>query len=202
MKNFVGIASLAPLALVAVACTQDVAADGASAPEIDDGVLSTTAAMPAPNGFTLTAQKPVVAGGGYSVWVSGSVVISGGTGTQNMGVCVLDRTTATWPPDSGIPCSDVSTCEAYRLADPTNGKHYCVAPNNSGQKYCFQIKGPRSAWCAGSPATGQPVGNGTFPTPYAESIFGTGANSFVSYGCYVGCTNTSYPGSVSPYYFQ
>lgn len=180
------------LAMATAGCSSEVEEVVSEAPEPGAAAVEPSQAQTW-NGFTLSAQTPAYTPywnqitGTYYFW-TGSVVITGGTGTQKQGVCLLKKkpaTTGGW-----IACSSAAQCPA----PPSGGSAYCTAPNNSGQTYCYERSGTQSAQCAGTPATGSAVGNGTYTTP---AMMDWPGGSFVSYACVNGCSGTTPTPSVS-----
>jgi hypothetical protein len=51
-----------------------------------------------------------------------------------------------------VTCDTTDDCNSAPFALPAGGSRYCVAPNNSGTKFCHYRPGNRADYCAGSPA--------------------------------------------------
>jgi hypothetical protein len=186
MKNAL-YAVVVGMIAVGTACSAAPLDDAEATPEATLDGLDPEAAITV-NGFTLDAQIPVkwiyCSGAVCVPKYSASMVISGGSGAQRMGVCLLQ--VAQNGSGQTIPCSTVNDCGAVGV--PAGGFRYCSNPNNSGQKYCMVRPGSQSTYCAGSPANGGvPVGNGTYATPW--QIQPT-THQYVSYACLNGCTTS------------
>lgn len=176
-----------------VACVgeEEGTVDGALAPASLEPQASITY-----NGFTLDAKQPLLRQSTIfnvtSIFYKGQMVVSGGSGTQKQGVCLLRQYNAApvGSPPSLVSCSSVTDCTAAGVTAPTGGSVYCTNINNTGSKTCFVRPGTAANWCAGSPASGVAVGNGTYTTP--EQLAGIIGMSppgvFVSYACVAGCT--------------
>lgn len=161
-------------ALVACGGDEEGTVDGAFEPATLEEQASITY-----NGFTLSAQTPQTVVGGapfYIRQIRGSVVITGGSGTQKQGVCTLLQ--------NALTCTSVTDCAGITV--PSGGSRYCTNINNTGTKYCFTRQGAASSYCAGSPATGTAVGNGTYTTPWAIGALGS---IWISYACVNGCAS-------------
>lgn len=191
-------AALTVSLLATLACSSAPTGEDAAAPTVADDSLAEKATITY-NGFTLDALQPGWQGAGYAYgwWASdlrAGLTISGGSGTQKQGVCLLERLVDTyWSP---IACSTSSDCTSGTSPTfNTVAARYCANVNNAGQKYCYG-RGATSTWCAGSPVTGTAIGNGTYYSSWVYLNFPSGT-SFVSYGCVNGCTGSTSDPSIS-----
>jgi hypothetical protein len=119
-----------------------------------------------------------------------------------MGACLLHKV---FVDESPVECTEESECEAYMPTDDawTGGTDYCLAPTNTGTKFCY-VRKPNALACAGSPAlAGAPISEGTYLSewnsatdyPYSSNASGDPAYTFVVQACYQGCATT--PPSIS-----
>lgn len=154
---------------------------GGDALEVQQTVNSTNA-----NG-TWSATASFVYSSGYKA----RTVFTGPTGkTRAMGLCALKLYNETSP----VACTTTANCTSAPTSLPTGGARYCIAPENSGQKYCYYRPGGPTTYCAGSPALGgTPVGPGTYTVPTASP-----SGAWASYGCFEGCVSVVGSSTVMP----
>jgi hypothetical protein len=185
-------------AILAVGCATQPEDTESDVVAVEDDAIGPQTAVTY-GGFTLNATSPsfrwnVVDPNPYSImnsWMVRSwMTVSGGSGTSPMGVCALRRY-------GNRPCSVAAECADLPILP--GGYRYCAQAQGTAGKVCMVRPGAASTYCAGTPANGVRIGNGTYSSPEALAGLGSMAGEWVSYGCYAGCVgteptvSTSYP---------
>ena len=99
--------------------------------------------------------------------------------TRGMGTCLIELTSAS--------CATVADCAGSPATLPTGGARYCEYGRCG-------FRGPKSQWCAGTPAGSGPVPPGSYsiylPGPPKENT------GYITRSCFEGCFGS--PAEVSP----
>jgi TolB-like protein/DNA-binding winged helix-turn-helix (wHTH) protein/Flp pilus assembly protein TadD len=114
--------------------------------------------------------------------VSGLVIFTGPVGkTRQMGMCLVQRYASD---ANSVACDTVDECSSTPQVLPAGGSRYCVAPNNSGAKYCHYRPGEKAEYCVGSPTLDLAP---TAADSYRIDIAAAPGTQWLSLACFNAC---------------